>query len=66
MAKYDTYTLSLKLGDGKSEANLSLSVLFQDGDDIDGVIESVRLKLKTEALRQQNHLHPEITRIETN
>lgn len=54
MAKYDTYTLSLKLGDGKSEANLSLSVLFEDGDDIDSVIESVRLKLKTEALRQQN------------
>lgn len=53
MAKFDTYTLNLKLGEGKSESRLSLSVLFEENDDIDSVIESVRLKLKTEALRQQ-------------
>lgn len=46
--------MSLHLGDGKSQADLSLRVLFEDGDDIDSVIESVRLKLKTEALRQKN------------
>lgn len=54
MAKFDTYTLSLKLGEGKSQANLSLAILFEEGDDIDAVIESARQRLKTEAIEQKN------------
>ena len=54
MAKYDTYTFSLTLGDEKNRANLSLTVLFEDGDNVDDVIKDVKAKIKTEAIEMKS------------
>lgn len=49
MAKYDTYTLKLTLGKVGDQAELVLSVLFEDGDDEQQVIADVRSKILQEA-----------------
>ena len=48
MAKYDSYTLVVQAGDEKDFVNLSLSVLFEDGDDIVAVMNDVKDKVQEE------------------
>lgn len=50
MAKYDTYTLSVQLGKDGNRANLTLSVLFEEGDEERKIIELARLIIQDEAL----------------
>jgi len=48
MAKYDTYTLAVRLENKKSEISLSLGLIFEDEDDVNAVIAQSRAKLRTE------------------
>lgn len=49
MAKYDTYTLSVQLGKDENRANLSLTVLFEEGDIAVEVMADVRDAIALEA-----------------
>lgn len=50
MAKYDTYELvyRTKIGEGQVEAKLS--VLFENGDNVDNVMNEARDRLQTRVL----------------
>jgi len=50
MAKYDTYTLSVQLGKEEARANLTLTVLFEEGDVEADVIANVRETIQLEAI----------------
>lgn len=50
MAKYDTYKLVLQVGTNQDQARLELSVIFEDGDNEQQVIQEVREKILVEAL----------------
>ena len=54
MAKFDTYTLSVQTEDKSAIAKLSLTLLFEDGDNIEQVIENARLEVEKEAVKQKN------------
>lgn len=53
MAKYDTYTLNLSVGTDEGNADLKLTVLFEDGDNIQEVIAETRAKILVEALEMK-------------
>ena len=54
MAKFDTYVVSVQLEDKSVIAKLSLSLLFEEGDNIEQVIENARLEIEREALKQKD------------
>lgn len=54
MAKYDTYILTAQIGKPEQAANLSISILFEDGDNIANVIQDVRNTMKTEVIAMKN------------
>lgn len=54
MAKYDVYKLSLEIGTSKDKATLELSVLFEDGDNVDRVIFETRQRILKEALNMKD------------
>lgn len=54
MAKYDTYVLKLTLGKEENQAELVLSVLFEDGDNEQQVIADARSKILQEASEMQS------------
>lgn len=54
MAKYDTYTLTLQLESTQEQAKLVLSVIFEDGDDPNVIMQQVREKVEVEAISMKN------------
>lgn len=46
MAKFDTYTLKVQLTKATEKAELEITVLFEDGDNIATVIQSCRDRLR--------------------
>lgn len=54
MAKYDTYVLHLQLGKEEARANLKLTVLFEEGDNVQAVIVDAANRLKDEAQRMES------------
>ena len=54
MAKYDTYTLTLNVGTAQDNAELKLTVLFEDGDNAQQVIAEARARILVEALEMKD------------
>lgn len=53
MAKLDTYTLRLTIGSSQDKAELALTVIFEDGDNSEKVIEQVRADILKEAIKMK-------------
>lgn len=54
IAKFDTYTLKVQLTKATEKAELEITVLFEDGDNIATVIQSCRDRLRSEAILMKN------------
>lgn len=54
MAKFDTYTLKVQLTKATEKAELEITVLFEDGDNIATVFQSCRDRLRSEAILMKN------------